>query len=70
MTLNEYQTRAEAARVRAETQAWVKDVSGQYGELRRQMDGVFELARHLTGLEEHVRRMDGMAAGLQEKVDG
>jgi len=66
-TLDEAQ--AEAARLREETLAWVDQVMEQYGSLRQQMNGVFELARNLSGLEEHVHRMDGTAADLKGKAE-
>lgn len=65
-TLDEAQ--AEAARIRRETADWVDQVMEQYGAVREQMNSVFELARNLSGLEEHVGRMDGMAAQLKGKA--
>lgn len=66
-TLDEAQ--AEAARIREETAAWVNTLMERYGSLRQQMNGVFELARNLSGLEGHIQQMDGMAAQLKDKAE-
>lgn len=65
-TLDEAQ--AEAERIRRETADWVEQVMGQYGAVRSQLNGVFELARNLSGLEERISGMDGLAAHLKAKV--
>jgi len=59
---------AEAARIREETTAWLSRVVEQYGSLRVQLNGVFDLARNLSGMEEQIRRMDSMAAALKDEA--
>lgn len=66
ITLDEAQ--AEAARIRRETADWVNQLMVQYGAVREQMNHVFEVARGLSGMEEQISGLDGLAARLKEKA--
>lgn len=62
------EARAEAARVREKTAAWLAQVMEQYDAVRGQMQGLFQCARGLAAMEERAERMDGLAAELKGKV--
>lgn len=61
------EARAEAARIREETQQWLDGVLTQYGTVRQAVDQLLDSARALTALEEQLRQADAQAAALKEQ---
>ena len=61
------EARAEAARIRAETQQWLEGVLAQYGAVRQAVDTLLGNARAITALEEQLRQADAQAAALKEQ---
>ena len=60
------EARAEAEKVRADTQLWLDGVLEQYGQLRRGMDQLLEQARILGRTAEQVGSLDEAARALRE----
>lgn len=61
------EARAEAARIREETQQWLDGVLAQYGAVRQAVDQLLGSARALTALEEGLHQADQQAAALKEQ---
>ena len=61
------EARAEAERIRADTQLWLDGVLEQYGKLRRGMDTLLEQAQALGRAAEQVGALDKTARALQEQ---
>ena len=60
------EARAEAEKIRADTQLWLDGVLEQYGQLRRGMDQLLEQARILGRTAEQVGSLDEAARALRE----
>lgn len=61
------EARAEAERIRADTQLWLDGVLEQYGRLRRGMDALLEQAQALGRAAEQVGELDKTARALEEQ---
>ena len=59
--------RAEADRIRAETQSWLAKVLEQYGQLREDLDGMMQQARAVSGGAERLELLDESARRLREQ---
>ncbi len=59
--------RAEADRIRAETQSWLAKVLEQYGQLREDLEGMAEQARAVSGGAERLELLDESARRLREQ---
>ncbi len=60
------EARAEAEKIRADTQLWLDGVLEQYGQLRRGMDKLLEQAQALGRTAEQVGSLDEAARALRE----
>ncbi len=60
------EARAEAEKIRADTQLWLDGVLEQYGQLRRGMDKLLEQAQALGRTVEQVGSLDEAARALRE----
>ena len=61
------EARAEAERIRTDTQLWLDGVLEQYGKLRRGMDALLEQAQALGRAAEQVGELDKTARALEEQ---
>ena len=59
--------RAEADRIRVETQGWLSKVLEQYGQLRGDLDVLVEQARAVSGGAERLELLDESARRLREQ---
>lgn len=59
--------RTEAERIRIETQGWLAKVMEQYVQLRRDLDGLVEQARAVSGGAERLELLDESARRLREQ---
>ena len=58
------EARAQAARIREETQRWLEQVLAQYGSVRTAVDELFRSAQALSNLKEQLQQADEMARQL------
>lgn len=59
--------RAEADRIRVETQSWLSKVLEQYGQVRGDLDALVEQARAVSGGAERLELLDESARRLREQ---
>lgn len=59
--------RLEADRVRGEAQGWLSKVLEQYDQLRKDLNGLLELARAVSGGAERLELLDESARRLREQ---
>lgn len=61
------EARMEADRIGGETQSWLAKVLEQYEQVRRDLDGMVEQARAVSGIAERLELMDESARRLREQ---